>query len=62
MTAIQEIEDWLRKTGMADSRLGQLATANQLAIARIRNGTARVATLDAVLNYIRANPIKKTAR
>lgn len=55
---IAEIERWLAKTGMKEGRLGMLAAANPKAMERIRDGTARVETLRAVLRYIRAN--KKT--
>jgi hypothetical protein len=55
MDGLEEIERWLRATGMKESRLGLLATANPRAVDRVRNGTAQVATLDAILAYIRAN-------
>ena len=55
MDALEEIEQWLRRTGTKDSRLGMLSAANPKAIERIRDGTAQVATLNAVLAYIRAN-------
>lgn len=53
---IEAIERWLQATGMTESRLGLLAAANPRAVARIRDGTAHIATLQAVLKYIRANP------
>jgi hypothetical protein len=56
---VAEIDAWLRASGMSESRLGNLAAANSAAIKRIRNGSARVDTLHAVLRYIRANPMKK---
>lgn len=62
MDAIREIEAWLRKSGISESRLGLLSAANQNAVANIRSGVAKVATLDAVLAYVRANPTKKSAR
>ena len=58
MAMIDEIDAWLAKTKVAESRLGMLATANPRAVERIRDGTARVETLERVLTYIRANPVK----
>lgn len=60
MKFIKEIDDWLRKTGWADSRLGMLATANARAVARIRDGSARVSTLTAVLKFIYDHPASRT--
>jgi hypothetical protein len=56
MDALDEIERWLRATGMAESRLGMLSAANQLAVPRLRNGTAQVSTLTAVLKFVREHP------
>lgn len=56
---IQEIERWLKKSGWKESRLGLLAAGNQFAIERIRNGSASISTLEAVLRYIRGNPVGK---
>lgn len=53
------IDAWLAATGMKESRLGLLATANPRAIERIRSGDAKIKTLDAVLAYIMANPAPK---
>lgn len=53
-----EIERWLTKTGIKESRLGLLAGANPRAVQRIREGSARLDTLEAVLRYIRANPAR----
>jgi hypothetical protein len=52
---LAEIERWLRRTDTKESRLGLLATANARAIERIRDGTARVETLRAVLQFIRTH-------
>lgn len=60
--AVDEIDAWLDKNGVSESRLGLLAAGNQFAVSRIRSGTAAVSTLDAVLNYIRANPTRTSAR
>jgi hypothetical protein len=57
--AIKAIERWLTQTGTSESRLGLLSAANAGAIQRIRNGTAQVATLRAVLEYIERNPAKR---
>ena len=56
---IGKIDTWLKATKMPESRLGLLAAANPSAIGRIRNGTARIATLRAVLDYIQDNPAKR---
>lgn len=56
---MDEIEKWLKQTKTKESRLGLLAAANPRAIGRIRNGTARVETLNAVLRYIRENPARR---
>lgn len=53
---VERIEAWLKATGMPESRLGLLACANPRAVSRIRNGSARVATLRLVLGYIEAHP------
>ncbi len=57
-----EIEKWLKHTGMTESRLGLLAAANPRAVERIRDGTAQVATLQAVLKYIHNNPATKAKK
>ena len=54
--ALTQIDRWLADTGTAESRLGLLSTANAGAIKRIRNGTAQIATLQAVLEYIETHP------
>ena len=59
---IARIDAWLSETGMAESRLGMLACANQYVIERIRAGTARIASLHAVLNYIKEHPPERQAR
>ena len=58
-TAIAQIDKWLKATGMAESRLGMLSCANPYAVNRIRSGTARIETLQAVLTYIKANPARR---
>lgn len=58
---ISSIDQWLKATRTTESRLGLLAAANPRAIDRIRDGTARVDTLRAVLAYIHANPAVKKA-
>lgn len=60
MDDVKAIEQWLRATGMAESRLGLLAAANPKAVERIRNGTATVRTLRALIAYIKANPARPT--
>ena len=57
--AIAAIDKWLKTSGMAESRLGMLSAANPHAIGRIRAGTARIETLRAALDYIKANPVRK---
>lgn len=55
---IKRIDAYLAKSGMAESRLGLLACANARAVERVRDGTARVETLRAILEYIASNPIQ----
>lgn len=55
---IKKIEAWLAKTGMAESRLGMLACANQRAVERVRNKTATLETFQALIDYISKNPPK----
>jgi hypothetical protein len=57
--AVTRIDRWLKATKMAESRLGMLSSANPHAISRIRAGTARIDTLQAVLDYIEKNPSRK---
>ena len=57
-SAIAKIDAWLKATKMPDSRLGLLSVANARAIERIRAGTARIDTLQAVLGYIADHPVK----
>ena len=59
---MKAIDEWLRKTGMPEWKLGTLAAANAKAVERIRNGTARVETLNDVLNYMRRNPPPRSRR
>lgn len=56
--AIEKIDRWLKATGMAESRLGMLACANTRAIKRVRDKTASLETLEAVLAYIQDHPAK----
>lgn len=56
---IKRIDAYLAKSGMAESRLGLLACANARAVERVRDGTARVETLRAILEYIASNPIRE---
>ena len=58
--AIRKINRWLEASGMPEARLGLLSAANSGAIERIRNGTARIDTLQAVLRYIERNPPGKS--
>ena len=53
---MKAIDKWLKKSGVPEWKLGMLAAANAKAVERIRSGTARVETLNDVLNYIRKNP------
>lgn len=54
---IRKIDDWLKASGMTESRLGLLACANPRAVERVRNGTGSVDTLRALVDYIRRNPV-----
>lgn len=53
--ALREIEAFLRRTGMKASRLGLLACANPRAVERARDGSARVETLRALVEYVRTH-------
>ena len=59
---MKAIEQWLKKTGTSEGRLGLLAAANPRAVERIRNGSARIDTLNAVLSYIREHPAHRTKK
>lgn len=54
--AVDQIEQWLKKTGTKESRLGLLACANARAIDGIRSGNGTVKNLNKVLQFIEANP------
>lgn len=56
---IKRIEAYLAKSHMTKSRLGLLACANARAVDRIRNGSASIETLRAMLDYIAANPVRE---
>jgi hypothetical protein len=56
--AVAKIDKWLKATGVAESRLGMLSAANPHAVSRIRTGSARIDTLQAVLSYIASHPTK----
>jgi len=58
--ALAQIDGYLETTGMAESRLGLLSAASGGAIKRIRNGTAQITTLQAVLRYIEQNPARRS--
>lgn len=52
--AIRKIESYLERTGIKESRLGLLACANPRAVARVRNKSASIETMEALLEYIDA--------
>jgi hypothetical protein len=52
---IEEIEAWLKVSGMVESRLGLLACANPKALERVRDGSAQVKTLRQLVDYVRKN-------
>lgn len=52
---IDKIDKWLKSSGISESRLGLLACANARAVERVRNGTASVETLRALLDYVERN-------
>jgi hypothetical protein len=54
---IKKIDAWLSKADMPESRLGMLACANQRAVDRIRKKKASLETFQAVLDYIKKNPV-----
>ena len=51
-----QIDEWLKKTGMKESRLGLLACANPRAVANIRSEGATLKNFRKVLEYIEVNP------
>jgi hypothetical protein len=52
--AIRKIESYLERTGMKESRLGLLACANPRAVERVRNKSASIETMEALLEYVEA--------
>tara|TARA_R110000822_G_scaffold73572_5_gene176774 strand:+ start:2177 stop:2377 length:201 start_codon:yes stop_codon:yes gene_type:complete len=58
MTNTTKIDQYLARAGWSASYLSKLATGNSRAIENIKRGTASVATHDAVLAYMRANPVQ----
>ena len=56
---IKRIEAYLAKSRIPESRLGLLACANARAVERIRNGSASIETLRAMLDYIAVNPVRE---
>jgi hypothetical protein len=56
---LKKIDDWLKASGMPESRLGLLACANARAVERVRAGTGSVDTLRALLDYVAKNPARK---
>lgn len=56
--AVDKIDGWLKATNTPEYRLGLMACANARAVQRVREGTATVSTLKAILAYIEANPAK----
>ena len=56
--SVDKIEKWLKQSGMKESRLGLLPCANPRAIQRVRDKTATLQTLEAILAYIERNPAK----
>lgn len=59
MVDMRKIDQYLTRRGWSDSYLSKLATGNTRAVENIRNGKASVATYDAVMAYIRENPVRK---
>lgn len=60
--AIKRIETWLKANqSVSESRLGLLACANARALERVRNGTASVETLRALLIYIDSRPTRRSS-
>lgn len=55
---IKKIDDWLKASGMKESRLGLLACANPRAVERVRNGSGSVDSLRALIDYISLHPIR----
>lgn len=55
---IRKIDDWLKASGMTESRLGLLACANPRAVERVRNGSGSVDTLRSLVEYVTQHPVK----
>lgn len=51
--ACAEMDAWLTESGMVESRLGVLACGNVRAVRRIRDGSARIHTLQDMVVFIR---------
>lgn len=56
--AVERIDKWLKQSGVKESRLGLLACANPRAVQRVRDKTATLQTLEAIMLYIERNPLK----
>lgn len=59
MVDMRKIDQYLARSGWSESYLSKMATGNARAIANIRSGKASVATYDALIAYIRENPLRK---
>lgn len=53
---IKEIDAWLKKNGMKESRLGMLSCANARVVPNIRSKGATLKNFERVMDYIRTNP------
>lgn len=56
--AVDRIEKYLKASGMTESRLGLLSCANARAVQRVRDKSATIGTLEAILAYIDQHPAK----
>lgn len=57
-TALDRIDKWLKATGTKEYKLGLLACANVRAVQRVRDKSASIETLEAILDYIADHPAK----
>lgn len=56
---LHEIESFISETGMNESRFGLLTCANPRALDRVRDGSARLRTLQQMLDFVRREREKR---
>lgn len=58
MVDMRKINQYLTRSGWSESYLSKMATGNARAIANVRSGKASIATYNAIIAYIRDNPVR----